>query len=427
MSRTRLLPDGRAAERFAALVDGVSPAGGTTAGSTTVAPDLQPLLALTRRMTSMPGPALDPDAAARIRRRLVAVAAVQPAGAAGPETTGSALRRPGVAAGAAGGTVARPRRRRRLAVSAVGGLAAVTTISGVAVAGAHSLPGQPFYGIKRAAESVQLDLASGAAAKGQRELEFAATRLSELRALGIGNSHAASVLADMRTETAGGEADLTAAARQQHDTAPLLEFDRFAGAQAAGINRLAAGAPAAVRADLQLTVGQLRHLTGAIGSVGAGLPGPKLPTDPLAPSLLPSAPGLVPGGSGRHSGGSGPGGASGPGGSGHGSGRRHHRHGGPAGGHGTHQPPAAGTSPGGGHRPPVHPSAPALPSAPTAPPTHHHGGGGGSILPSLSAHPSLPSIRVSVPGRPAKPKRSHKLLPPVPLPSLSSLLRSVRG
>lgn len=150
------------------------------------------LVALTERLEPVPVEAAPPFRAA-LRRRLVAVAAVRARAedAAHPD---AADRRPAAISTAPHptaphptarpGGLAAPRHLPRRSI-ALGALAAVTTVAGagVGVAGSRALPGDLFYGVKRAAESVQLQVAGSDAARGTRYLQFAATRLGEVEAL----------------------------------------------------------------------------------------------------------------------------------------------------------------------------------------------------------------------------------------------------
>ncbi|MFL6140160.1 MAG: DUF5667 domain-containing protein [Frankiaceae bacterium] len=128
-------------------------------------PQVAALAALAGSLRRLPaGPA--PEFRDQLRRRLVAVAAVS-APAAAP-VAAPARPRP-VTAPAAG--------RWRMATAAV---AAVTLLAGVSVGATTSLPGSPLYGLKRTAERVQLAVAGSDYARGVRELQFAASRLSEV-------------------------------------------------------------------------------------------------------------------------------------------------------------------------------------------------------------------------------------------------------
>ena len=166
-----------------------------------------------------------------LRTRLMAVAAVQGIGAtaAAPPAPGRSW-------------------RQRAAVVGAGAMAAVVATSGVAVAGSRSLPGDPFYGVKRTAEALQLRAADGAHDEGVRHLQFAATRLREVRALVLGRDAARGsvavaalsvdlrddvrdAMADMDADTRDGRLLLTAVHRETRDVAPLEELRRFAARQ----------------------------------------------------------------------------------------------------------------------------------------------------------------------------------------------------
>src|SRR5438552_11503613 len=157
--RSMSLTTRRRAEQFAELLE---------RGTRTDDPTLAPLVALAGALGTTPDVAA-PRAEFRtaLRQRLVAVATVQGVGAPAPT--------PAQRAREIGGTW---RFQRRVAVLA-GRAAAVTAVAGVGVGASRSLPGDAFYGLKRATENVQLDLAQGQEAKGKRHLEFARTRLAE--------------------------------------------------------------------------------------------------------------------------------------------------------------------------------------------------------------------------------------------------------
>jgi len=112
---------------------------------------------------------------AELRTRLMAVAAVQAAAAApaAPSTTAAAVS--WRSAGRAGGVAA-------------GATASVVAITGVAVAGSQSLPGDPFYGVKRQVEAFSLRTADGHVERGTRHLDHAATRLREVGGLVLGRA-----------------------------------------------------------------------------------------------------------------------------------------------------------------------------------------------------------------------------------------------
>ena len=65
----------------------------------------------------------------------------------------------------------------------VGSVVILTSLTGVGVATARSVPGSPFYDLKRVTESVQLWATPGQANKGLRHLHFARARLAEAEQL----------------------------------------------------------------------------------------------------------------------------------------------------------------------------------------------------------------------------------------------------
>lgn len=118
-----------------------------------------------------------PEFKARLRARLLAVAAVQLAGE--PELVPEP----------------HPARRARLTArlarmggprlaSAAAALTVLVALSGVTLVASHNaLPGDPLYALKRKTEHIELALARNDEAKAHRHLDFATTRATELRDL----------------------------------------------------------------------------------------------------------------------------------------------------------------------------------------------------------------------------------------------------
>jgi hypothetical protein len=164
-----------------------------------------------------------------LRTRLVAVGTVQGVG-----VTATSSPRPAAVSW-----------RQRAAAVAVGAMASAVAVTGVAAASSQSLPGDPFYGVKRTTEDVQLHLAHGATAQGTRHLQFAATRLRELRELAFGRdlsdrdgalttadtARVDALLADMDAETRAAARLLTTASQEGRDDEPLRQLARFADQQ----------------------------------------------------------------------------------------------------------------------------------------------------------------------------------------------------
>jgi hypothetical protein len=240
----------RAAD-FARLLDVGTPAGGAVA-----------LAGRLRSLGTDIAPAPRTEFKAALRTRLMAVAAVQAVNAP------AAPVRPRPLEAAVGWTQTR-RGQRGIGVAA-GAMASVVAVAGIAVAGSQSLPGDPFYGVKRGAEAFELRTTSGEVAKGSKHLEFAAERLKEVRALTLGRdaalgtgggsdlaagsafggsltSKVQEALADMDSETRAGSTLLTDAYRASQQAAPLQILSRFADRQAAELTTLLPALPAGAR------------------------------------------------------------------------------------------------------------------------------------------------------------------------------------
>jgi hypothetical protein len=230
-------------EDFARLVDGdVAVRDSAVSGLA----DIAAALRLMGRTVTRPEPG--PQFRTDLRQRLVAVATVQAAGQAAGQAVAGAVPPSRVAGRRTPATVGRTIPRGRRTILALASTVAVaTSVTGVAVAASGSLPGSPFYDVKRATESVQLWTAQGQLAKGHRHLEFAATRLSEAQQLSPTSSHLPSTLDSMDEQTRDGTNDLVAVAQSSQSTAPLVELQQFAHRQYAGIQQLLASAAPALR------------------------------------------------------------------------------------------------------------------------------------------------------------------------------------
>lgn len=230
----------RLADEFAAALDGRAPGAGGDAA-------LRPMLALAGQLQSLPlGPT--PDFRDSLRMRLLAVAAVAPAPLAVPSLSERAV------------TWVRGWQVQRGIAAAAAGMAAVVGIAGVSTAASRSVPGDAFYGTKRAAEGVQVAFARGDVGKGVKHLQHAETRLDEVRqivgatdalgllptgiprqgdvVLALGGSRAKRViaaLADMDEATRDGTRLLTEAYTDTRKTAPLRTLSQFVERQKVGL------------------------------------------------------------------------------------------------------------------------------------------------------------------------------------------------
>lgn len=263
-----------------------------------------------------------------LRTRLMAVAAVQAALAEqAPVAAPSAVswRVPSRAGGVAAGA-----------------MAAVVAVTGIAVAGSQSLPGDPFYGVKRQVEGFSLRAADGDVARGTRHLGQATTRLREVGGLVLGRDQLAGpassasgfrlvaassptavmplgapvaervrqTLGDMDTATLRGQELLGEVFRSTGARGPLQVMGRWATEQGDGIERLLPALPPASReralTSLALVVGVAADADELLGTSDCA---PACDPTGGAPSTPASgAPGSVPSGGTATS----PGGTSGP-------------------------------------------------------------------------------------------------------------------
>jgi hypothetical protein len=244
---------------------------------------------------------------ATLRTRLLAVAAVQahnaPAASIAAPTKARALE--------AAVSWSQSRRAQRGMGVAAGAMASVVAVAGIAVAGTQSLPGDPFYGVKKGGEALQLRTAGNDVDKGSKHLDFAAERLSEVRALSLGRDAAlgpvapgeasaasafgksvsarlGETLAAMDAETRKGSALLIDAYRDSHDDAPLEILSRFAGQQGDELRDLLPELPAPVRtrgeqslalvSGVGLETSQLLAIGVCTGACAPSAAAPQLPT-----------------------------------------------------------------------------------------------------------------------------------------------------
>lgn len=260
-TRMPSLPAPRRAEEFARLLE-------SGAGSTDR--PLSSMLTVARGLQSLPTDgAPSEEFRVTLRKRLVAVAAVQAQAQPAPATSRGRSW--------AGGRQGWQGQRKIAVVS--GTLAALVAVAGVAVGASRSLPGDPLYGVKRGTEAAQLFVTSGNVDRGNRHLDYARTRLQEISdllkpgsALGggaLGQPLAAApaagslagrltdALKDMDSDTLDGSRDLTEAFRDQHDRGALLTLRSFATQQHHELAGLLPAFPAAAKPRAELSLGLL--------------------------------------------------------------------------------------------------------------------------------------------------------------------------
>jgi hypothetical protein len=274
MTSARIKPE----EQFARLLELSSPGPIGDPGMGSMATIANALRAA-GQSSMLPSP--DPTFRDELRQRLVAVATVQadlPASSRVPQR----------------GFAAISYRMQRRVAAVTGAVAVATSFAGVGVAAAHSLPGDPFYGVKRTTESVQLWLARGDEAKGKKHLEFAATRLAEAGSLPANSSHIASTLSAMDAETKAGSSELITAYKSSHSTAPLADLVTFTNTQVTGLTKLAATLPPALKAKETASLSVLGGVAVQVKQVANGVcilcsPNGVAPSTTKSPSPKPSA------------------------------------------------------------------------------------------------------------------------------------------
>jgi hypothetical protein len=282
-----------ATERFAQLIDLDSPPVFLDGGD----PAMRPSVALTAALrhagtASAPTPMASSTKLA-MREQLVAAATAAPAAEAMPGVAARVVE--ALESGERRAAKAGRKISRRI-TTLVGSVVLVTSVAGVGVAAARSLPGSPFYDLKRATEAVQLWATSGEAAKGQRHLEFAQTRIAEASHLPANSPYLASTLKAMNNEIREANTDLVKEYHATGNVAPLADLVRFARTQANELATVAAKLPASLHQDAAYSATLLTGVTQEIRSLTIGVcqqcatsPAPSTRTGPtLAPSATPS-------------------------------------------------------------------------------------------------------------------------------------------
>lgn len=280
-------------ERFAQLVDLDAPSGFLDGGDPRMRPVVALAAALRQAATATAPEPMSSATKLAMRERLVAAATATPPVAATP---GVAARVVEVIESGERRAARAGRRVSRRITTLVGSVVIVTSVAGVGVAAARSLPGSPFYDLKRATEAVQLWATSGEAAKGQRHLEFARTRINEASNLPADSPYLASTLKAMNDEIRQANSELVKAYRSTGDVQPLADLVRFARTQAGELAQLGARLPATLHQDTAYSANLLNGVTQEIRSLTVGVchqcatgPAPSMPSPTVAPSTTPSS------------------------------------------------------------------------------------------------------------------------------------------
>ncbi|HEX3705423.1 MAG TPA: DUF5667 domain-containing protein [Mycobacteriales bacterium] len=279
------------AERFAQLIDFDAPPLLLDGGD----PRMRPAVALTAALrstaaTAAPAP-LSSDARSMMRERLVALAAAPPAAEALPgiatRITHSLEQGQQRAAGAG-------RKIGRRMSALVGSVVILTSLTGVGVATARSLPGSPFYDLKRVTESIQLWATSGQDAKGQFHLALARTRLAEAQRLPADSSHLSSTLRAMNNQTRQANTDLLNAYQATGSLQPLANLVTFARRQYVDLAKLGTNLPAKLHQQAMYSALLLTGVSHEVKSLTIGLCAKCGTGDNLSPVPSGSKPAVAP-------------------------------------------------------------------------------------------------------------------------------------
>lgn len=233
------------------------------------------------------------DARPTAATRDVVLAAARAKEAGLPDTT-PAARRP-----------MRSRRRTGLMRPALAGALALiiggTGLGGVAIAAHRAVPGDTFYGLKRATERVQLDLSGSRTSRAQARLGFSAARLDELEKIaspqaGATTQHRiAGLLGDIRFDTRAATAPLV-----ESGTANRIRLWRSTNSGGIRLRALDPHLPASVDADyvqtialMDTTKAEMARLLGstAVPPVEGGTTPSDRPTTSVAPGGGETSPG----------------------------------------------------------------------------------------------------------------------------------------
>lgn len=168
-------------------------------------------------------------------------------------------------------------------------------VSGAAFAvSSQSLPGQALYPMKRAREAMQLAVTFGAVPKANKQLDFARTRLAEIKALAdAGETDAAlyvTTLRDMDARTAAATGLLIGAFRSHGDAGVLQSLIEFAAAQSRELEAVVQVVPPAARPAARGSIEVLAAVQDRVSSVLGGCPCPADIFVPAASTVNPEKP-----------------------------------------------------------------------------------------------------------------------------------------
>jgi hypothetical protein len=186
-------------------------------------------------------------------------------------TQRSTTNRPAGRAGAGKRPAAPSLRRRALLVGSAAMVAMLAIAGGGIFASQGALPGDNLYAVKRAAESAGLALAFDDASRAQRQLEIAATRLSEVERLSALEPAAApppevftAAMDEFDAATDEGSRLLLESAGSDASSTARDELRTWASEQSERLSEIQPALPAAAEADESIQL--LERLLGRTGS-----------------------------------------------------------------------------------------------------------------------------------------------------------------
>jgi uncharacterized protein DUF5667 len=163
---------------------------------------------------------------------------------------------------------ARPRahRRAQLTITAAAGLIVLAITGGGAMFSQDALPGDSLYGVKKATESALVGVTPGQGNKAQRQLDYAASRIDEVRQLNSGDTPAGDRGADISQALKGFNEQTEAGSRMwlssagTDNTAELGTLSNWAQSQSQRLKALRSSMPTNAQPDADHSLRLLEDL-----------------------------------------------------------------------------------------------------------------------------------------------------------------------
>ncbi|GAA1285887.1 hypothetical protein GCM10009609_59360 [Pseudonocardia aurantiaca] len=169
-----------------------------------------------------------------------------------------------------------PSMRRRVVLVGTAALVMMLALTGGGVlASRNALPGDTLYALKRVAESAELALTFDEAAKAERHLEIAGTRLSEVEQLVARDTQVTdpevyrAAIQEFDTATGEGSQLLLTAAQSGGDTGQLDSLHTWVAEQSARLTQLRPALPVPAAANADGSIQLLDLLLGRTEALGA--------------------------------------------------------------------------------------------------------------------------------------------------------------